>query len=165
MSKYVHKWTTKTLNMSLKYSMCCLAITYGNTYYVSILYLHFPYKTHFCNTHSGWLQLLMAASSGTPKHMTTEIRLTRPRVRRDKWVVVNLRCRRWMFNYNIHIIYLEYYLSHLFGNEAYIWKGQRILNSVTHPVIDFISILVLLLYIWQLRSLQHSCSHSYMSSL
>jgi len=52
------------------------------------------------------------------------------------------------------------------GNDAYIWNGQRILNSVTRPVIDFNSILVLLLYIWQLlRSLQQRCSHSYMSSL
>ena len=97
MSKICTQWTTKTLNMSLKDSMWFLAITYGKTY------LHFPYKTHFCNTHSGWLQLPVAASSGTLKHLITEIRLTRPRVRRGRWIVVNLRCRRWMFNYNIHI--------------------------------------------------------------
>ena len=110
--KICTQWTTKTLNMSLKDSMCFLAITYGKTY------LHFPYKTHFCNTHSGWLQLPVVASSGTPKHLTTEIRLTRPRVRSGRWIVVNLRCRRWMLNYNIHIIYLEYYLALLFGNDA-----------------------------------------------
>ena len=74
-------------------------------------------------------------------------------------------CRRWMFNYNIHITYLEYYLSLLFGNDADIWNRQRILNSATRSIVDFISILVLLLYIWQLRrSLQQRCSHSYMWS-
>ena len=90
--KICTQWTTKTLNMSLKYSICFLAITYGKTYYVSILYLHFPYNTHFCKTHSGWLQLPLAASSCTPKYMITEIRLTRPRVRRGRWNVVILRC-------------------------------------------------------------------------
>ena len=87
-------------------------------------------------------------------------------MRRGRWIVVNLRCRRWMFNYNIHIIYLEYYLALLFGNDAYIWNRQQILNSAARPVVNFISILVLLLYIWQLlRSLQQRYSHSYLWSL
>jgi hypothetical protein len=77
--------------MSLKDSMCFLAITYGKTY------LHFPYKTHFCNTHSGWLQLPVVASSGTPKHLTTEIRLTRPRVRRGRWIVVLFSTFVWVW--------------------------------------------------------------------